>query len=305
MSVDLHVIKTDQKLKTPQPSLHDYKKEHELFIGIDSDGCVFDSMDIKQKEFFIPLALRHFDLWPIAGILRKTWEFINLYSIHRGGNRFLSLMKVFDLLSHNSIVISSGVSLPDLSSLKQWTKIENKLGNDNLRKYFEAHPDKDLGKVLLWSEEVNREINRWFRKVPLFPPVKDALQLAVGKTDLAVVSQTPYDAIEREWRENNIAYYVKAIAGQEHGTKKEQLEFFSGYYEKENMLMVGDALGDMNAALSNGIKFFPIVPGKENESWLRFIGEGFEKFKTGKFDKKYQDSLLAEFRSALPERMDH
>lgn len=292
-------------MKTSQPSLHDYKKEHDLFIGIDSDGCVFDSMDIKQKEFFIPLALRHFDLWPIAGILRKTWEFINLYSVHRGGNRFLSLMKVFDLLDRDSIVISSGVRLPDLRSLKRWTEIENKLGNENLRKYYESHPDHNLEKVLLWSEEVNREINRWFRKVPLFPPVKDSLKLAVDKADLAVVSQTPYDAIEREWRENNIAGYVKAIAGQEHGTKKEQLEYFSRFYRKESMLMVGDALGDMKAALENGIDFFPIVPGKENESWLRFISEGFGKFMTRTFDKMYQDLLLKEFMSALPERMDH
>jgi phosphoglycolate phosphatase-like HAD superfamily hydrolase len=260
-------------------------------------------MDIKQKEFFIPLALRYFDLWPIAGILRKTWEFINLYSVHRGGNRFLSLMKVFDLLSHNSIVISSGVILPDLSSLKRWTEIENKLGNDNLRKYFKSNPDHDLEKVLLWSEEVNREINHWFRKVPLFPPVKDALKFTANKADLVVVSQTPYDAIEREWRENYIAGYVKAIAGQEHGTKEEHLEFFSRYYEKKNMLMVGDALGDMNAALANGIKFFPIIPGMENESWLRFIDEGFEKFKKGQFDIKYQDSLIDEFRSALPETL--
>jgi histidinol phosphatase-like enzyme len=71
------------------------------------------------------------------------------------------------------------------------------------------------------------------------------------------------------------------------------------------MLMVGDALGDMNAALANGIKFFPIVPGRENELWLRFIGEGFEMFRTGKFDKEYQDSLIQEFRNALPEKMDH
>lgn len=292
-------------MKASQQSLEDYKREKDLFIGIDSDGCVFDSMDIKQKEFFIPLALRHFDLWPIAGILRKTWEFINLYSVNRGGNRFLSIMKVFDLLSRDSIVISSGVKLPDLSSLKRWTEIEDKLGNENLRKYYESYPDPDLEKILLWSEEVNREINHWFRKVPLFPPVKDALKLTYDFVDLVVVSQTPYDAIEREWRENNIKGYVKAIAAQEHGTKKEHLEFFSRFYRKENMLMVGDALGDMNAALANGIKFFPIVPGRENELWLRFIGEGFEMFRTGKFDKEYQDSLIQEFRNALPEKMDH
>ncbi len=29
--------------------LIDMKKEKEYFIGIDSDGCAFDSMEIKEK----------------------------------------------------------------------------------------------------------------------------------------------------------------------------------------------------------------------------------------------------------------
>ena len=27
-------------------------KNHEFFIGFDSDGCVFDSMEVKHKECF-------------------------------------------------------------------------------------------------------------------------------------------------------------------------------------------------------------------------------------------------------------
>ena len=36
-----------QKLKELAP-------RHEFFVGIDSDGCVFDTMEIKQKECFAP-----------------------------------------------------------------------------------------------------------------------------------------------------------------------------------------------------------------------------------------------------------
>ena len=76
-----------------QSELRKFKPEHEFFIGIDSDGCVFDTMEVKQKEFFIPNALKHFDLFPISKILRETWEFVNLYSVHRGGNRYISILK--------------------------------------------------------------------------------------------------------------------------------------------------------------------------------------------------------------------
>ena len=70
-----------------QSELRNLKPDHDFFIGIDSDGCVFDSMEVKQKEFFIPNALKYFNLFPVSKILRETWEFVNLYSVHRGGNR--------------------------------------------------------------------------------------------------------------------------------------------------------------------------------------------------------------------------
>ena len=50
--------------------------------------------------------------------------------------------------------------------------------------------------------------------------------------------------------------------------------------KKENTIMLGDALGDLNAALKNGVWFFPIVPGKEEASWVRFYNEALVKLFT-------------------------
>jgi hypothetical protein len=36
-----------------QTLLINLRPSKEFFIGDDSDGCVFDSMEVKQKEFFI------------------------------------------------------------------------------------------------------------------------------------------------------------------------------------------------------------------------------------------------------------
>jgi hypothetical protein len=106
-----------------QHTLKSLVPAHDYFIGIDSDGCVFDSMEVKQKEFFIPNALKYFDLFAISRPLRETWEFVNLYSIYRGGNRFTSLLKVFELLQKREDVKASGCRLPDLSALRQWGKL--------------------------------------------------------------------------------------------------------------------------------------------------------------------------------------
>jgi phosphoglycolate phosphatase-like HAD superfamily hydrolase len=286
-----------------QTKLRNIKPSHEFFIGIDSDGCVFDTMEVKQKEYFIPNALKHFELYSISKILQETWEFVNLYSAYRGGNRFTSIIKVFDLLHERTEIIDSGVILPDLSSLKKWVSTESKLANANLRKYFESNYNPDLEKVVKWTESVNKDITERLRNIPPFPHAKSAIEKLSLFADLIVVSQTPLEALEREWEEHDLKKYVSAIAGQEHGTKTEHLALAAkGKYSVNKILMIGDARGDFEAAKNNRILFYPIIPGKEDKSWDRFNNEGLEKFSRNIFAGSYENKLLMEFRKSLPEK---
>jgi phosphoglycolate phosphatase-like HAD superfamily hydrolase len=277
--------------------------ERDFFIGIDSDGCVFDTMEIKQKEFFIPNALKYFDLHSISGVLRETWEFVNLYSIYRGGNRFISLIKVFDFLKDRKEVKDSGVRLPDLVSLRGWIESETKLSNLNLRKYIESNGDPELERVLLWSEAINKEIANNLGRIPPFPNALKAIREISSYADLVIVSQTPLEALEREWEEHDIRKYVRIIAGQEHGTKTEHIfQAAKGKYPDNKILMIGDAMGDLDAARNNGILFYPVIPGKEDDAWKRFITEGMAKFIKGSYSGDYEGALLAEFKKSLPDR---
>lgn len=284
-------------------ALSGYTPHHDYFIGIDSDGCVFDSMEVKQKEFFIPNALKYFNLFPVSSILRKIWEFVNLYSINRGGNRFISLIKVFELLGRDERIKKSGVKLPDMTALKQWTQKESRLGNESLRKYLQSNHDPDLEKILQWSEAVNEDIGRWLRNIPPFPAARQAIETISQKADIVIVSQTPFEAIEREWRENDLDRFIKFIAAQEHGTKTEHLAIAAkGKYDDNRILMIGDAKGDLDAARSNGIMFYPIIPGKENRSWELFLTEAFENFINGKYKGRFENKLINDFLLSLPER---
>jgi phosphoglycolate phosphatase-like HAD superfamily hydrolase len=285
-----------------QEILRNLKPEKEFFIGIDSDGCVFDSMEVKQKEFFIPNALKYFDLFAISKIVRETWEFVNLYSIYRGGNRFTSIIKVFELISERKDIINTGTELPDLTALKEWVKSETKLGNATLRNYFESHYDPSIEKVVKWTEAVNEDITRWLRNIPPFPHAKTAIKEMTSFADMIVVSQTPLEALDREWEEHDLKKYIKAIAGQEHGTKSEHIALASkGKYANNKILMIGDAKGDLNAAENNHVFFFPVIPGKEDESWERLINEGLIKFRNGTYSGVYEKSLIKEFLLSLPE----
>lgn len=285
-----------------QEALRNLQPRSDFFIGIDSDGCVFDSMEVKQKEFFIPYALRYFNLFPVSELVRETWEFVNLYSSFRGGNRFPAMIKVFELLAERKEIIESGIKLPETTSLKEWINIETKLGNATLRAYCEKRSDPSLELILKWSETVNREIGEWLHDIPPFPFAKKAMDKISGFADITVVSQTPYEALEKEWLENDIKKYVRMIAAQEHGTKTEHLTLAAkGKYHDNRILLIGDAFGDLNAAKANQVLFYPIIPGREDRSWEKFLNEGLQRFVNGTFTKEYEESLISEFRKCLPE----
>lgn len=282
--------------------LKDLKPEKEFFAGIDSDGCVFDTMELKQKEFFIPNGIKYFNLFPIAGIVRETWEFVNLYSVHRGVNRFPALVKVFELLAQRKEVAEAEVRLPDIEPLKEWISKENKLGNPSLKLYCEKNPEPFLKTVLHWSVAINAEISKWVKGVSPFPNARECIERISDKADSIVVSQTPIEALEREWKEHKIDKYVNLIAGQEHGTKTEHIAFGAkGKYPDDKILMIGDAPGDLEAAKQNNVLFYPVIPGKESKSWRKLADEAFDKFLEGAYKGDYEDMLLGEFKRALPE----
>ncbi len=60
--------------------LAELRPRFDFFIGIDSDGCAFDTMEIKHKECFIPNIIRYWELQAVSKYARAAAEFVNLYS---------------------------------------------------------------------------------------------------------------------------------------------------------------------------------------------------------------------------------
>ena len=190
----------------------------------------------------------------------------------------------------------------DLGPVRDWVAKESKLGNPALIKYAAEVNDPIINQTLGWSKAVNVAIADMVFGISPFPFVKDCLGKMALRADLMVVSQTPLEALTREWEENKIEGYLRMIAGQEHGTKTEHIKYGAvGKYPADKILMVGDAIGDLKAAKSNGVLFFPINPGHEEASWERFYNEGIDRFFSGTFQGAYEDALIAEFKKYLPE----
>lgn len=279
------------------------KPQNEFFVGIDSDGCVFDSMEPKQKECFCPVTIEKWELAAISKYAREAWEFVNLYSQDRGCNRFIALQKAFDLLRERKEVKDRGIEIPELVALKEWTSRETKLGNPALEAEIERTNNEELKRIYDWSLAINDAVARLVKGVKPFPLVKESLQKLQKNADIIVVSGTPLEALLREWEENDIDQYISFVAGQELGSKKEHLQFATkGKYNTGRSMMIGDAPGDLRAAKANNLPFYPIIPGQEEVSWERFYHKIIDLFFAGKYTNQLETEIVDAFNSRLPEK---
>lgn len=283
--------------------LKELRPRHDFFIGIDSDGCAFDTMEVKHKECFIPNIIKYWGLQPVSKFAREAAEFVNLYSKWRGINRWPALVMTFDLLRERAEVRARGVEPPQAPCIRAFIADDAfAKSNDGLRDYMAQYPDPALDTAWAWTNAVNAAIADLVHGVPPFPFVRESLAALADKADMIVVSATPVEALAREWEEHDIARYTRAIAGQEMGKKAQHLELAAkGKYPADRILMIGDAPGDMKAARANGALFFPVNPGHEQESWQRFYEEGMHKFLSTEYAGVYEAKLIAQFEKLLPE----
>ncbi len=288
-------------------ALRDVQPTRDFLVAIDSDGCVFDAMGIKQRECFCPMMIAYFGLQPVAQAARECKEFADLFSKTRGANRHKTLMRILtELLPSHPMVKARGFKVPRFKYYFDWVNDpKSLLSNDGLEKAIAKAASTDAKKefelALRWSKRINEMVAEVVKNVPPFLFVKESLEKIYQKADIIVCSSTPTEALQREWAEHNVSRFAKAIAGQEMGKKAEHLAVMCDKYDKDKILMIGDAPGDRNAAKKNSVLFYAVNPGAEDASWKRFHDEAFDKFIAGKYAGRYENMIIAEFDSFLPD----
>src|SRR5688572_6350139 len=129
-------------------SLEGFNRQRDFFVGIDSDGCAFDTMEVKHKECFIPNTIKYFGLQSVSKYAREAAEFVNLYSKWRGINRFPALLHTIDLVQERPEVLKRNVKLPEVAGLREWVKRESKLANPQLEQEVGKSGDASLKRAL-------------------------------------------------------------------------------------------------------------------------------------------------------------
>ncbi len=278
------------------------EEKKQFLICIDSDGCAFDTMELKHKECFCPAYINYFGLQPVSKYAREAWDFANLYSCYRGIHRLRSLLKALEVLGERREVQERDFSVPQLYELRAYVEAGNSLSHAGLEAYLKEHPESDeIRNTLAWSINVNDRVGEMVRGVPPFPHVRACLEKMSKHADIVIVSATQQLALEREWGENGLLSLITSVKGQESGSKKEIIASLADQYEKDHVLMIGDAPGDREAALSNGILFYPIYSDKEAQSWAEFESCFGEKFLDLTYAGEAEAERIAEFETLLSE----
>jgi len=138
----------------PQEALRNFKPSRSFFVGIDSDGCAFDTMELKHKECFIPNTIKYYGLQAVSKYAREVAEFVNLYSEWRGINRFPSLTMTIDMLKERPEVRRRGVKMRSTEALQRFIDSGNVNSDSEILNagYNYAITRKDtIGLVYLFS----------------------------------------------------------------------------------------------------------------------------------------------------------
>ena len=272
-----------------------FERKHDYLVCVDSDGCVMDTMNCKHFHCFGPCMVTEWGLEEWKDEILDRWNVINLFSMTRGINRFKGLAMALGEIDKKYKPITG------IAALQHWADTAPALSNDAVAKAAETTDDPDaklvLQKALSWSKAVNAAIVELDEalKVP-YDGAKEGLAAAHTFADVAMVSSANRDAVEEEWGKFGLLEHTDIVLAQDIGSKaaciKEMLKFG---YDLNNVVMVGDAPGDCDAAEKNGVHYYPILVNHEKESWDEAIAVAFAKLQSGEYAaygaQKKQDFL--------------
>lgn len=275
--------------------LSEYRKNREFLVCVDSDGCAMDTMDIKHIRCFGPCMVEEWGLEDWKDKILERWNEINLYTMTRGINRYKGLAFALKEINEKYTQIE-GVDM-----LEKWVKESPELSNAALQRTIEKNDCISLKKALSWSKAVNESINALSEKekVP-FEGVKEALAFAHERVDVAIVSSANLDAVLDEWERFGLLEHTDIVLAQDAGSKAFCIgELLKAGYEKDHVLMCGDAPGDMDAAKQNGVYFYPILVRHETASWREFRKDAVDKLLAGNYGGEYQKKKTEAFLNNL------
>ena len=273
--------------------LNEFKAKKNYVVCIDSDGCAMDTMNIKHYKCFGPCMIKEWNLERWENYILERWNEMNLYSMTRGINRFKGLALALKEID------ASYAPIIGVNEFVEWTMNTDELSNQAIKTMLDVNPI--FKRALHWSEAVNAAITALPEvEIQPFPYVKEALTYIHQYADIVIVSSANPEAVKEEWEKFGLMEEVDCMCAQDVGSKAYCIgELLKKGYEKNHVLMCGDAPGDDMAAEKNGVLFYPILVGNEAESWKNIVSEGMKHFLEDNYLENYQKKVRDAFYANL------
>ena len=275
--------------------LEHFEKKREFVLCVDSDGCAMDTMNVKHIRCFGPCMVTEWGLEEWSDQILARWNEINLTTATRGINRFKGLALALSEIDEQYKRIDG------IGVLRQWAEEAPELSEPALQAEIGKRDEEVLRKALHWSKKVNEAITAlpWDAK-KAFPGVREGFETARAFAEIVVVSSANREAVEEEWEHFGLSPLVDLVMCQDMGSKAHCIgELIQKGYAKDHILMVGDAPGDEKAAADNGVFYFPILAGREEESWELLRKEALDVFHRGTYAGAYQEERKTAFWNNL------
>ena len=274
-------------------TLREFNKTKDFLICVDSDGCAMDTMDIKHFNCFGPCMVEEWSLHQWGEAILRRWNEINLYSITRGINRFKGLAAAL------SEIDGKYTAIEGIDALLRWADSAPELSNSALEAIIADGGEDIFKKALAWSKAVNLSITALPEEDKLpFPLAREALEFAHRYADVAIVSSANLGAVLEDWQSHGLIDHVDVIMSQNDGSKAFCIsELMKLGYDREKALMCGDAPGDLAAAEKNGVYFYPILVGREGDSWQEFMDTALPRLTGGDYTAYGEDKRREFFKN--------
>lgn len=260
-------------------------------IFIDSDGTVMDSMTFKHLNCFGPAIIEIFHFDNYAKPILEKWNSINLYSLTRGINRFDGIGMLLEYVNDNFIKIDI------LEDYKKWLNIAKTKSNKALEEYI-LNGHENLKPVLDWSNLTNQLINKYKDAVKPFTNASEAISLLAQHFKIIIISSANNKAVMHEWEKFKLLDYVDKVCTQEMGTKEDCIKQEMVELNYDDAIMLGDAVGDLEAAKHNNISFYPIMPKEEDQAWEDFVNVYSKMFYNSTY-KQVEETVISSFINKL------
>ncbi len=230
--------------------MFDITPKHDFLVGIDSDGCAFDTMEVKHKECFIPnidQLLRpagREQVRPRGGRVREPVLEEPRDQPLSGAGRDA---RVAAQAARGEGPRRRRSRFPQ--SLRRLDQARDEAGQPGAGEggRGDRRPGLEAGAGLVEGGQ-RGDRARWSAACRRFPFVRESLEKLSGRADMLVVSATPNEALQREWEEHDLAEYVRGDLRP--GDRHEEGDRWPPprSIPPDHTLMIGDAPGDYQAA---------------------------------------------------------